>query len=291
MKNNDYAYLKATGKVGYNMTNDYMFRTVLQKDNEALAGLVASVMSLKRSDIQSVVIENPIVLGEVMSDKEFRLDILATLNDHTRLNLEMQVHNYNDWPNRSLVYLCREFDSLSHGELYSDLKPVYQVSFIDFTLFDDHPEFFGKYQMRNARDGYLYNSNFNLYVIELNSTDIALEADKISGLDKWVNLFKASTWEEIRMITKDNPSMISTAESIYVSNSDKLIQKRCREREDFYFEQEAIAQKIKQLEASNSEKDAALAEKDSELKEQASEIAEKDALLKKYIDQFGEFKD
>ena len=88
---------------------------------------------------------------------------------------------------------------------------------------------------------------------------------------------------------------------------------------DFYFEQEAIAQKIKQLEASNSEKDAALAEKDSEiakkdseLKEQASEIAEKnselkaqafeiaekdseiaekDALLKKYIDQFGEFKD
>ena len=113
-------------------------------------------------------------------------------------NIETQTNNHSDWPNRSLVYLCREFDSLSHGELYENLKPVYQVSFIDFRLFSDHPEFFGKYQMRNALDGYLYNSNFNLYVIELNSTDIATDDDIRSGMVTWVKLFKATTWEGAR---------------------------------------------------------------------------------------------
>ncbi len=34
------------------------------------------------------------------------------------------------------------------------------------------------------------------------------------------------------MITKDNPSMNSTAESIYISNSDEQIRELCRRRED-----------------------------------------------------------
>ena len=31
-----YNYLNATGKLKYNMTNDYMFRMVLQRDKETL---------------------------------------------------------------------------------------------------------------------------------------------------------------------------------------------------------------------------------------------------------------
>ena len=34
------------------------------------------------------------------------------------------------------------------------------------------------------------------------------------------------------MITKDNPSLYSTAESIYLSNADFVIREQCRRRED-----------------------------------------------------------
>ena len=34
------------------------------------------------------------------------------------------------------------------------------------------------------------------------------------------------------MITKDNPSLNSTAESIFLSNTDFVIQEQCRRRED-----------------------------------------------------------
>ena len=309
MNNQNYQFLQATGDVAYNMTNDYMFRVVLQKNEEALRGLVASVMHMHISEVESVTIENPIKLGESMSDKEYRLDLYVVLNDKKSVNLEMQVKNYLDWANRSLAYLCRSYDNLTHGGLYSDITPVYHISFLDFTLFEDHPEFFATYQMRNAKDNYLYNSNFTLHVVELNHTELATDDDKAYGIDTWARLFKAKTWEEIKMIAKNNPSINSTAESIYLSNADRFIRKQCRDREDFYREQEAIAKEMAELKRSNeekdseiakknsalaekdstiAEKDSALAEKDSTIAEKDSALAEKDEIIRKYIEKYGE---
>lgn len=229
---NNYKFMSAQGKLPYNMTNDYMFRVVLQRDRETLIGLICSVLHLSRDEVEDVTIENPIEPGESIDDKEYQLDIYVSLNNNTYINLEMQVVNYNNWPMRSLAYLCRKYDNLHKGEDYSKIKPVYQISFLDFTLFEDHPEFFATYQMRNAKDNHQYTDKFNLLVIELNHTNLATDDDIKYGIDTWAKLFKATTWEEIKMITKNNPSMNSTAESIYLSNSDENIRELCRRRED-----------------------------------------------------------
>ncbi len=78
----------------------------------------------------------------------------------------------------------------------------------------------------------IITDKFNLMVVSLNQTNMATAEDKLYGIDTWARLFKATTWEEIKMITKDNPSMNSTAESIYMSNSDENIRELCRRRED-----------------------------------------------------------
>ena len=69
-------------------------------------------------------------------------------------------------------------------------------------------------------------------MIELNHTDLATDVDKQYGIDTWARLFKATTWEEIKMITQKNPSMNSTAETIFMSNPDENIRELCRRRED-----------------------------------------------------------
>nr|WP_297709582.1 Rpn family recombination-promoting nuclease/putative transposase [uncultured Butyrivibrio sp.] len=228
----NYQFMSAKGKLPYNLTNDYMFRIVLQRDRETLIGLICSVLHLSRDEVSDVTIENPITPGESIDDKEYQLDIYVSLNNNTYINLEMQVINYNNWPLRSLAYLCRKFDNLHRGEDYAVIKPVYQIGFLDFTLFENHPEFFAQYQMKNVKDGFVYTDKFNLLVVELNHTNIATAEDKAFGIDTWAKLFKATTWEEIKMITQDNPSMNSTAESIYLSNSDENIRELCRRRED-----------------------------------------------------------
>ena len=137
----------ATGRMPYTLTNDYMFRAMLQRSKGALKGIVCSITGFKPEQIKSVEILNPIELGKSVEAKDFILDIRVLLNDDTVVNLEMQVLNLGNWPERSLGYLCRSFDSLSRDQDYIETKSVIQVCFLDFTLFPETPEFFGTYMV------------------------------------------------------------------------------------------------------------------------------------------------
>ncbi|MCM1415149.1 MAG: hypothetical protein NC430_04395, partial [bacterium] len=50
----------AHGEISYNMTNDCMFRAVLQENNKALRGLICSLLHLSESEVISAVVTNPI---------------------------------------------------------------------------------------------------------------------------------------------------------------------------------------------------------------------------------------
>jgi predicted transposase/invertase (TIGR01784 family) len=131
------SYMEASGEVLYNMTNNYMFRYILQKNKKVLKGLICSLLHLRPEEIMKVEITNPINLSGDITGKEFILDIDVMLNDNTRINLEMQVANEYNWPERSLSYLCRSFDQLYRGQKYEEVLPVIHIGFLDFTL---HPK-------------------------------------------------------------------------------------------------------------------------------------------------------
>ncbi|MBD5525609.1 MAG: hypothetical protein HDR04_14560 [Lachnospiraceae bacterium] len=65
----DMALQNAHGKIPYGMTNDYMFRAVLQSNNKALRGLICSLLHLTEKEVFSVEITNPIILGESVESK------------------------------------------------------------------------------------------------------------------------------------------------------------------------------------------------------------------------------
>ncbi len=226
-------YLKATGKIKYGMMNDYIFRIVFQQNKFALKGLLCSVLGLAEDEIVDLKIKNEVEPGVNITDKEYRMDIVVELNDEKTIDIEMQKDNYNNWQYRSVSYLCREYDNLEHGDDYSQVKPIYQIGFLNFTLFEDHPEFFAKYQLRNAKDNHLYTDRLNLIVVSLNQIELATEEDKALGIDKWARLFKSTTWEELKMVANDNEYMTSAIETVYLSNEDWNVQKIAREREDY----------------------------------------------------------
>ncbi|MBP3784621.1 MAG: Rpn family recombination-promoting nuclease/putative transposase [Butyrivibrio sp.] len=272
-------YLNATGDIPYGMMNDYIFRIVFQKNKYALKGLLCSLLGLEDDRIVGLRIVNEVTPGVRITDKEYRLDIVVELDDGTTIDLEMQKDNYDNWQYRSLSYLCREFDSLDHGEDYSEVKPVYQVGFLDFTLFEDHPEFFGKYQLRNARDNYLYTDRFNLIVVSLNQIKLATSDDIACGIDQWARLFKSKTWEDIKMVASNNKYMTSAVETVYLTNEDKNAIKIAREREDFIRLQAYKDAKLKELEESNAAMEAKIASKEAEITSIKAENADKDATI------------
>lgn len=212
----------AHGPIPYNMTNDYMFRAVLQSNNKVLRGLICSLLHLKEEDIISVEITNPIILGESIRKKEFRLDINVLLNNYTLINLEMQIANQLTWHSRSLLYLCRSFDRLNRGQTYDEVLPSIHIGFLDYTLFKEHAEFYSTHKLMNVNNHHVYSDNLTLCVIDLSHIDLATKEDRKYHIDYWAKLFKATTREEI-------------------------IRKQCLDREEYYQDlrhyEKVIAQK------------------------------------------------
>lgn len=183
----------ACGIIPYGMTNDYMFRAVLQTNNKVLRGLICSLLHLTKEEVVSVEITNPILLGESVERKEFRLDIMVLLNSRTTINLEMQVANKLNWTNRSVLYLCRSYDTPKRGEDYIEIRPAIHIGFLDYTLFEEYPEFYATYKLKNIKNNHIYSDNFILSVVDLSRIDLATEEDKAYGIDYWAALFKAKT--------------------------------------------------------------------------------------------------
>ena len=62
------------------MTNDYLFRALMQQNNRVLRALICSLLHLDDAEVSSVVISNPIELGKNIDDKTYILDIKVSLN-------------------------------------------------------------------------------------------------------------------------------------------------------------------------------------------------------------------
>ena len=276
-------FQNATGNIPFNMTNDYMFRAVLQKNNKVLRGLICSLLHLEEDEVLSVTITNPIILGDALEDKEFRLDINVILNNNTYINLEMQVANQLNWKNRSISYLCRSYDQLHRGQDYSEVKPVIHIGFLDYTLFEEHPEFYATYKLMNVKDHRIYSDNLVLRVVDLTQIDFATAEDRAFQIDYWAALFKSKTWEDIKMLAEKNEYLDEASKTMFQLSADEQIKKRCLDREEYY-------QDLRAYEKAIAKKDVVIAEKDSIISEKDNALSEKDAIIAKLEAELAQYK-
>ena len=228
------------------MTNDYLFRALLQRNNAVLKGLICSLLHLTAEEVSTAEITNPIELGTSFTDKTFILDVKVHLNNLAIINLELQVINQHNWVERSLSYLCRSFDTLQAGKDYRDTRPVIQIGLLNYTLFPAHPEFYATYQLLNVKDYTLYSDKLRLSVLDLTHIELASKQDKALQLDCWAKLFKATTWEEINMLAQENEAIREAAETVYQLTREERIRMECEAREDYYRTQRDLQKFIAQ---------------------------------------------
>lgn len=175
----------STGALRFTLTNDYLFHIVFQENIEILRSLLCCLLELRSEQILSIVLENPIDPHDHVDDKEVILDLIITLNNQQKINIEMQVINGNDWPERSLTYLCRSFDKLL------------------------------------------------LNVLDLNQIHLATTDDIQCGLQKWAKLFKATTWEEIKMLAANDTTFKNVASTMHRALADEEVRLKCEARERY----------------------------------------------------------
>ena len=281
------------------MTNDLLFHLLLQDPDMAdiLKGLISSFQDIEFDEINSVIVQNPISFGETINSKTMVLDVKAILNNNSIVNLEMQVINCGDWPERSLSYLCRCFDNIESGQGYDSVKGAFHIGFLNYTLFSDAPVFFASYEIKNAVTNRLYTSKFGISVVDLTLIDMATDEDKKFHRHLWASFFRATTWEEINMIATQDKNIQLAATKLYQISEDQRIRDELWARQDAIRQQidfenyhrrryEEVEAKYIDVEAKRIEAEAKLAEieaktnkAEAELAEKNKSIAEKDKVI------------
>ena len=71
-------------------------------------------------------------------------------------------------------------------------------------------------------------------MLVLSKVALADDEDKQWKLDYWARLFKATTWEDIKMIASDNEYLKEASNTLYHLNADFEIREHARNREEYY---------------------------------------------------------
>ena len=256
------------GPLPISMTNDILFHILFEANETALRGLLCSLLRLNDTDIRSIQILNPIQYGQTIQTKTFILDLKLLLNNNTCINIEMQVLASKHWTSRSLNYLCRSYEKLHKGEDYTNNQTAIHIGILDFDLFpEQEPEFYATYHLANDVTHQIYTGNFRISVLSLNHADKATEEDRSYHLDDWARFFKATTWEELKMLTKNNAVFTEAVKTVSNATENKY----ARTMLDAYEEGAKYMRTIKKEHAD------ALAELNAELEQRRTEIVQLDS--------------
>jgi len=188
---------------------------------DLLKKLVAELLGISVTSIEKFIILNEEIPPENLGEKFCRLDIHMVVNSK-RIDLEVQVNNEGDYPERVIYYWARDFSSaLSAGQDYSMLPTTLIISIIDFRLFDCE-EFHSFFQPREITRHTLLSDKMGFHFFEL--PKVPVEANDDDQLVLWLSLFKANTEEELEKIkAMEVPDMSKAINAYYtITNSTQF---------------------------------------------------------------------
>ncbi len=199
-------------KLKYTFKHDTLFKMVFVQYPDLLKRLVAELLGIQLESIRDFAIRNPEMPPESIGDKFCRLDINMTV-DGQRVDLEIQVADEGDYPERSLYYWAREYSTaLGEGEKFSLLPRTIIISILAFRLFDC-AEFHSEYQLLEVTRHTPLTDRQVLHYFELPKLPAIVHAD--DGLKLWLSLFKAETEEDIAKIEALEVSVMQEAIGAY----------------------------------------------------------------------------
>ena len=181
----------------HKLTNDILFKLLFTKYPELLKKLVAVLLRIPLGSIKDFEITNPEIPPELMEGKFCRLDISMKVNGHL-VDLEVQVKDEGDFPERALYYWARKYSTaLKKSMKYAELPRTIVISIVNFEMFDC-TEFFSEFLIMEKTRHTLLTDRFSMPFFELPKLSDAVNAD--DQIELWLALFKAKTEEELKRL-------------------------------------------------------------------------------------------
>ena len=207
-------------KLEHPMTSDLLFKMFFVQYPNLLKNLISEVLGIDVKDMNDFNIINPEIPPDYVGNKFCILDINMKVNGQ-RVDLEIQVKNEGDYPERSLYYWARDYSAtLPEGEEYLELPRVVIISILNFKLFDG-VKYHSEFLPLEKEDHTLLTDKMSLHYFELPKIKGAI--NKTNTLELWLRFFKAKTEEDINKLEKLEVKIMKEAITAYkkVSTSEQ----------------------------------------------------------------------
>jgi len=274
-------------KLKYTFKTDTLFKMLFVRHQDLLKRLVAELLRIRYESIEQFEVTDTAMPPDVIGGKFCRLDINMVV-DGQRVNLEVQVRDEGDYPERVLFHWARLYSSaLPKGDDYLNLPRTVVISIVNFNLFDCagfHSEFRPLEVSRHEP----LSDRMALHFFELKK--VPAEIDSEDMLLLWLLLFRAGTEEELGKIKALEVPVMEQAINAYnqIAASPEFLEIE-RQREIMRMN-EASALRNARVKGETKErkkwetvvagKDAEIASKDAEVERLRMENAELLARLK-----------
>ena len=71
-------------------------------------------------------------------------------------------------------------------------------------------------------------------MLNLTRIDLATVEARQYHIDYWTSLFKATIWEELKMLAEENEFIANASSTVYQLSQEETIRLQCEAREDYY---------------------------------------------------------
>lgn len=184
-------------------TNDFVFKKLFgeEKNVDILKDLIQAI--LPEMKIAEVVVNKDVSLErKLITDKLGILDVVATLNNNTKINIEMQVENLHNTIERSVFYQSGVYhESLAKGVPYINAFKTIGIWITDYDVFKKGP-FHEIVRLKRDYENIILTDKYELHYIQLSK--FREKCKRISTkLDEWLTFIINENLEEIKMVNNE----------------------------------------------------------------------------------------
>ena len=185
-----------------NPLNDLVFKKVMGEQGNEVQ-LKAFLEAVLGRELKSVKIDGAMELTpDIIGNKLSRLDVLATIDDDTEINVEVQLKDHKNMGKRTLFYWGRRFgNELKAGKDndYIILPNFITINLLGFDYLEDEPpdEFHNIYHVRNDRSGKILNDCLEVHFLEMTKFLGLKDKDIINNkMHRWLAFFDNNLSDE-----------------------------------------------------------------------------------------------
>ena len=185
-------------------TNDFIFKEIFGKNEnvDILKDFLQSILTDIK--INKVEINKDVTLErELWTDKYGILDILATLDDDIKVNVEIQVEDYHNTEDRSVFYSTATYrNDIERGTTYLNIPRSISIWITAYDVFKEGP-FHEIARLRRDYNKDIISDKLEIHYIQL--PKFKESCKEISNkLDEWLTFIQYDDKEKVKMIKNEH---------------------------------------------------------------------------------------